>query len=144
MENLLFKDETIISRSGDDNIVLTSTRIRQKSNNGVSSIMLDNIDSVRAQFESRPWLIGVGIACSLAAIVFYAGGEREFAGIAVIASVAFILMYFASRRHVITISSSSTSMVFQTKGMGNEQVLDFLNQVEGARKNVIERKYSIH
>lgn len=144
MDNLLFKDESILSRSADDTIILTTNRIRQRLEGGkiVNSVMLDNIDAVRSEFESRPWLIGLGIASFLAAAIFYAGNESSFSVIGVIAGITFIIMYFSSRRHVITIRSSSTSIVFQTNDMSEEQVLEFLNRVEEARKDVLEGKHN--
>lgn len=142
MEKYLLQDESVISRSPDDRIVLTNFRVRYSTNEGkdVVSLMLDNVDSIRTRFESSPWLIFAGIACFIAAGVFSNGPDSSYVIIAVIAAIACLLLYWNSRRHVVTISSTSASILFQIKDMTTESVLEFINQVEDARRQFLRTK----
>jgi hypothetical protein len=142
MEKYLLREESVISRSPDDQIVLTNFRIRYSTNDGkdVVSLMLDNVDSIRTRFESSPWLIFAGIACLVAAGVFSNGTYNSYVVIAVIAAIACLLLYWNSRRHVVTISSTSASILFQIKDMTTESVLEFINQVEDARRQFLRTK----
>jgi len=60
------------------------------------------------------------------------GGLSE-AGI--VLGVLFIILYLTSRKHVVTILSDGGGKInFHTKGMKQEQVLDFVNKLESAMK----------
>lgn len=142
MEKYLLPEENVITRSPDDQIVLTNFRIRYANNRGkdIVSLMLDNVDSIRTRFESSPWLIILGIACLVAAAVFAADDEGYYAIITGIAGITCFLLYWNSRRHVVTIASASASIVFQIKDMTTESVLQFINQIEDARKQFLKSK----
>jgi hypothetical protein len=142
MEKYLLPEESVISRSPDDQIVVTNFRVRYSTNEGrnLVSLMLDNVDSIRLQYESRPWLVLAGIVCLVAGWVFRVASDKSYVIIAVIAAIACFLLYWNSRRHVITISSASSSILFQIKDMTTDSVLEFINQVEDARKQFLRRK----
>lgn len=139
MEKYLIAEEAIITRSPDDQVVLTSHRIRHATNNGrnVVSIMVDNIDAVRARYESKPWLFVLTAFCLIAALFFVYDQELFFAGMSAAAASAFTLIYFRTRCHIITILSASTAIQFETTGMENGKVLEFLNQIEEARSKLL-------
>lgn len=139
MEKYLLPEESIISRSERDQIVLTNYRIRYFTNDGkdVTSIMLDNIGFISVQTESSPALVLLGAASSAAALILAYGSEILYAGMAVLVAVVCIGIYFISRRNIIAIISPSGKISFETKGMSIDKVLDFVNEVEKARKNFI-------
>ncbi len=137
MESHLLPEEKIISRSENDQIVLTNYRIRHFTNNGkdVTSIMLDNIDVIEVEYRSMPWLIAVSPGCATAG--FLIGNSITYITTGVIAAAVCILIYLLSRKNVISVVSGSGGIVFETKGMTSEKVLDFINDVEHARRNFI-------
>lgn len=139
MEKYLLPEESIISRSERDQIVLTNYRIRYCTNGGqdVTSIMLDNIGFISVQTESSPALMLLGVAASAAAIILALESEILYTGLAVLVAGVCIFIYFISRRNTIAIISPSGKISFETKGMSIDKVLEFVNEVEKARKNFI-------
>jgi hypothetical protein len=141
MENHLLPEEQIITKSQTDEVVLTTYRLRCMLNDSdLTSIMLDQISGIRVLKQNKPWLLGLGALCLFASAVFSTGPDNSYSLIAIVAAGVFVLLYFATRSHVITISSSSMSIIFQTKGMKSDEVLAFVNQVEDARKDFLKLK----
>lgn len=142
MENHLLPEEQILTKSESSEVVLTNYRLRYSVDNAeLTSIMLDQISGVRILKQNKPWLIALAGLSLVAAAVFATEPDKSYPVIALIAAVVFILLYYATRAHVITVSSSSMSIVFQTKGMGSDKVLQFVNQIEDARKEFLKMKY---
>jgi hypothetical protein len=142
MENHLLPEEQIISKSESNEVLLTNYRLRYSVDNAeVTSIMLDQISGVRILKQSQPWLLLLAGLCLIAAIVFATGPDNSYPLIALVATAIFVILYFATRAHVITVASSSMSIVFQTKGIGSEKVLAFVNQIEDARREFLKMKH---
>jgi FlaG/FlaF family flagellin (archaellin) len=65
----------------------------------------------------------------------YSDSNDTIAVAVLIAAAIMIVMFFSSRKHVISIQSASTSILFHTKGMNQSVILDFVNKIEEARFN---------
>lgn len=134
MEELLLPDESIITRTDDDIVVLTSYRVRYNEGKSYTmSLMLDTITSVEVRNQSWPIILMLGLVCLVGSVAAIAEREGELAsGLFVVAGLL-IVGYLLSRRHVLRISSPSSFVQFTIKGMGTEKVMEFVNKVEGAR-----------
>jgi hypothetical protein len=140
MEEYLFKNESVITRSENDEVILTTHRVRHKKSGTSSMItmMLDSVSSIRVRYESQPILILLGIGCLVGAGILSTQTDGTYAVLLLILAIVFILLFLSSRRHVISIASSSASIDFQTKEMKREKVLDFVNNLEQARKDLLK------
>ena len=134
----LFEGETLISESDDNVITLTSHRLRYNSSSAgtghIVSIMLEKISSIEVHYKS--WILVLFFGILLAAGGLFMGAQNR--GDIMVAGLATggicILLYFLTRKHVITISSDGGSKInFQTKGMKRETLLDFINKIEAAK-----------
>jgi hypothetical protein len=140
MEDHLLEEEYIITRTPEDEVVLTSHRIRHRLDNGnrMISIMLDNVNSIQSRHESKPVFIGIAILSFVAAGILSTESNGTYSVVAGLVGVICVIIYFASLRNVITIYSTSSSIEFQTKGMDQGKVLSFVNSVEEARKKLLK------
>lgn len=116
----LLENENIITESANKQVMLTSYRIRfrdsisKKSN--FTSIMLDKISSIGVTYQSNVWLLIIGILT-----------------IPIFVGVILIILFFISRKHVVSISSDGgSSIVFETKGMKREFLEEFIDKIENA------------
>ena len=141
METIFLPEEQIIARSSSDQVVLTNLRLRYSDDGReVKSIMLDQISGIHMLKDHKPWLLVLTAVSLICAGFFLTELNSETAIIPTIAALFFTLLYFATRRHIVTVASSAMSIVFQTKGMASIEVLQFLNQVEEGRINYLKNK----
>lgn len=114
-------NETLIIESTNKQIRLTSHRLRYhetpKWNSDYTSIMLDKISSIElTYYKSSIWVLIIGIAT-----------------IPIIVGLILIYMFFASKRHVISITpDGGKPIIFETKGMKRKFLDEFIDKVEDA------------
>lgn len=139
MEAQLFKDETIITKTDRDEVILTSHRIRhQPSKSNLVSLMLDTVTSIEFKYYSWPVLLAVSVMFLIGAGVALNEGDQDIVLYLIIGAAIFGLLYFTSRRHVVKIASSSGAFQFVVKGMGTDKVLDFVNKIEQTRRELLK------
>ena len=135
-----FIGENAITESDNKGIILTSHRIRYQSSNfgkaHIVSIMLEKISSIEIHYKSSLLTLIIGIILTLSGIVMGASNQGEAMILGLGIGLFFVLLYFITRRHVITIASDGGSKInFETKGMKRETILDFINKIETAKNN---------
>jgi hypothetical protein len=138
MENKLFESERIISQSGDKSITLTNYRIQHFTQSfGKShymSIHLQDVSSIEVHYRSFILFLVIGILGTTAAFYFGAMNLGDLFVLSGIIGLLFILIYFLTRKHVVTIASNGGGKVqFFTKGMKKETLFDFIHQIEKAK-----------
>jgi lipopolysaccharide export LptBFGC system permease protein LptF len=133
----LFDNEKLITNSKDNQIVLTSKRIRQtEKGKDITSIMLEKISSVEVKYQSFFLILLAGILVIIAGILMLVTKE-DTAIFTIVGGAVLILFYFLTRKHTISISSDGgAKIVFVTQGMNNETVLEFVHQVELAKMEI--------
>lgn len=137
---LLFEGEEIISQSNDKQVTLTSHRVYLNSSQfgqaHIASIMLEKISSVEIHYSSWILFLILGGLTAIAGVLSGANnqGDMMVAGLGV--AGIFILLYFLTRKHVVTIASDGGAKInFKTKGMKQETIIAFINQVDKAKNN---------
>lgn len=128
-----FEDESVIMDSNDNSVLLTTHRIRYKSNQGskshITSIMLKNISSIEIHYKSNQWLFYVGITFLITGIVMSPKTGLGYIGLGI--GLLMMIIYWFTRRHVVSIcSNGGASIDFQTKGMKQSALIDFIDTVE--------------
>ena len=133
----LLEHEELITESGNKELVLTTHRIRHySSDTHITSIMIEKISSVEVNYQS--WIIllllGLGFAC-----FGMVAGYNNTPGMMLpgfVIGLFFIIAYFITRTHVVTISSGGgAKIIFATKGMNTETLLAFIHKIEQAKSN---------
>jgi hypothetical protein len=133
---VLINNEQIITKSDSDVIKLTTHRIRYQDDQTLTSIMLDQVSGIDIQYTSKPLLIFIGLVFGASGIYFMINETDGTVGVLLFVAAAIALfMFLGSRKHVVAIGSSSSKIIFHTKGMNQKAVHDFVNKVEEARFN---------
>ena len=135
MENEdLFNGEAIISQSSDETVTLTNKRIRSTSKSDAVSILLHNVSSIEVHSKSYPLLLVLAILSLLISALPLLDIHSDdmqilFGGVA--AATAFALLYFFSRKSVVSIHPHGGRKIeFSTSGMKHETVMEFVNKIE--------------
>ena len=137
---LLPNEERLVS-SNQDKVVLTNQRINLSDKEWGRSyqitIFLENISSIENLYKSNV------IFVLLAAVSFLVGimtlsevrgdnGTLTFGSF--VAAIFFLILWFSSRRHVVTIASNGGGKLnFTVDGMTAGQVEDFIDKVQAAQ-----------
>ncbi|WP_345223285.1 hypothetical protein [Hymenobacter koreensis] len=150
MEDFLLDGEELLDYTPNRVVLLTSNRIRYNAANAseshLVSIMLEKISACEVRYQSQPLL---GISGALLAVVgllafFQPGDAQAFGAGALAVGLLLVLAYLASRRHIISITSDGgTRLAFATKGLKRETVIAFVNSVEKAKHERVERLYQL-
>ena len=136
----LFDQEEIITKSKNSTVTLTNYRLRYESANSgkahIVSIMLEKISSIEIHYKSNIIILVIGILFISTGFIMGTmnQGEPMLAGMSIGAICLFI--YYIRRKHVISIASDGgTKIHFFTKGMNRDTLMDFINEIEKAKKN---------
>jgi hypothetical protein len=106
----LFTNEQIITSSNDNQVVLTNYRIHSETKDWGRSysntIFLEDISSVEVKYSSVIIFLILGAFALLAWIsqMSNAMGDTGVGLITIFLAIAFLLLYWFSRRHVIAIT----------------------------------------
>jgi hypothetical protein len=136
-ETELLKNEKVITTSSNQQITLTTHRLRKVLSASGSmvftSILLRNISSIYMVATRKPIYLFFSIIAFAGAAFMAIEHNEEVALISGIIGAIFIIVYFLSKSHLITVTASDrTKISLLTKGMKNETVLDFINKIETA------------
>ena len=117
----LVNGEKIITQSDNKQIVLSTHRLRyyksRKKNAGFSSLMVDKICHIEL-VNNKPGLLLLIFGILL---------------LPVLLGIVLLLIYFLTNKHVISIASDGGKViVFETQGMKQEFLIDFIGKVEKA------------
>ena len=144
-DNQLLMGESIITQSNDNQITLTTHRIRYNDSAfgkaKIVSMMLENVSSIEVHYKSWPFVLNLAILAALIGIGTNITGMQNqksdlqsigFIQLAV-AAVLF-LIYFFNRKHIVSIASNGGGRIdFFTKGLSRESIIDFVDKIEAAK-----------
>jgi hypothetical protein len=130
----MLQNEQVVLSSENDALVLTTKRVRYKSevwgSTELVSMTLNSVASCVYKTKSYP------IILILAAIVFafaFVGPSRS-APIIIFFVVILVVAYFLTRQAVLSISSNGgESIVAPVKGMGQDKITKFIDAVENQK-----------
>lgn len=134
----LLPEEQIVISSGNDELVLTNKRLRYDSKefgkSNFLSMTLSSVASCGLVTKSQPILLLISII--LAALAISIGdGEATATGLAI--SVLFTLIYFGTRKAVLSIASTGgREIMVSVQGMKREELIRFVNTVENLKLNL--------
>jgi hypothetical protein len=130
----MLKDEQVVLSSENDALILTTKRVRYKSevwgSTDLVSMTLNSVASCVYKTKSYP------IILILAAIAFILAiaEHRDMAIYLVFLSVILIVAYFMTRQAVLLISSNGgEAIVAPVKGMSQERITKFIDALENEK-----------
>jgi hypothetical protein len=132
--------EKTLLTAEDKAVALTTHRIRADFRNGgharVQSIMLEHVTSCEITKTSHPLLLVIGIilaiAGSVGAMTMRSDSTAGALGIVVIGAL-FLVIYLATRRIVLSVSSASASINLRVTSLGVEGAVAFVDELEAAK-----------
>lgn len=147
--NLLANEQTITS-SNENKVILTNLRLQTKDKDWGQSysntIFLEDISSIEVRYKSNIiFLILAGLALLMWAAQsmnsFSSGGQSTFA---FVIAVVFALLYWFTRRHVISVTPDGGKAInFVVSNMGTQQIEDFVDKVQVAKMERITQLYKL-
>jgi hypothetical protein len=137
MNNLL-TNETEITRSTNNSIVVTDSRVLQTIGKDIISIGIDKISCMKVRYSDQILLLVIGIVVALFGLGSLALGPdseaKAIGGISLVIGLVFILAYRLSRKHVVSIiSDCGHSINFLVTGLKSADIVAFINKVDQAR-----------
>jgi hypothetical protein len=134
-ESLLLEGENYITKSDNEEIVLTNMRLRRSTGSSsdkyLMSILLEKISHIEVRYTSHPVLI-------LLALLMVVGGlvlQPQLKLLALIMGGAAVLsiLYLITRKHQVQITTEGGGKLsFATNGMKEDAIIQFINKVENA------------
>jgi hypothetical protein len=130
----MLKDEQVVLSSENDSLILTTKRVRYKSevwgSSELASMTLNSVASCVYKTKSYPIILIMA-----AIVVVYALAEHgRIAPYLFFISVILIAIYFATRQAVLLISSDGgEAIVAPVKGMGQEKITKFVDALENEK-----------
>ncbi|GAA5037802.1 hypothetical protein GCM10011506_36030 [Marivirga lumbricoides] len=124
-------NESLLSNSDSNTIMLTTHRIRYQDSKSLKSIVLDEVSGTEVKYISQPVFLLLALIAGVGGFFLINETDEIYMISSFTIAIMFVLMYLASRKHVIIISSSGTKIIFQTHNMSKETVKNFVSQLEG-------------
>jgi hypothetical protein len=142
-KQLLIENEEVITTSNNNSVTLTNKRIIKRSGKDyLISMNLQNISTIEVRYKSFPLILALGVLIAGGSIGAGVASREDTAFLPAILGGILIVVYFITRYHAVTISpNGGTKIGFQTQGMEQETVLEFINKIEQA-KSFINQKES--
>lgn len=133
----LFSDEEIITQSSDGSVILTTHRIcyeyKKRKRIYNQNIKLEDVISCKNHFSSQiVFLIFAGISL-LGGIVGILDNDIHILRTLIVTSI-FIVLYLMTRLRYIVITSTDEKMKIRVVGMKKQQITDFINKIELAKR----------
>ena len=130
----MLKDEQVVLSSENDALILTTERVRYKSevwgSSELVSMTLNSVASCVYKTKSYPIIL---ILAAIVIVVAFA--ERgDITAYLVILSVILVVAYFLTRQAVLSISSNGgEAIVAPVKGMSQERITKFIDALENEK-----------
>jgi hypothetical protein len=142
----LFPNEEYLVRSNNDLLVLTTHRIQSKSKDWGSSyentLFLEDISSIEIRYSSLFLALVIGIFLIVGGLIWSNNEGISPFNYSTIAGAFAILVYFVSRRHVISITPDGGNPINLDIGhMGSEEIHDFIDKVQLAKAARVNNLY---
>jgi hypothetical protein len=135
---LLSNEEELVSSNGGK-IILTNQRIHQDDRewgNAYSiTIFLEDISSIEMRYSSNMIFLTLGILAALfCSYSFMSDSDGSPAGISLIVTVGFFVLYWVSRKHIVSITShGGKALNFEAASLPEHEMQEFLSKVQEAQ-----------
>ena len=141
---LLSNEEELVSSNGGK-IILTNQRIHQDDREWGSAysitIFLEDISSIEMRYSSNMMFLILGIMAALfCSYSFMSDSNGSPAGISLIATIGFFVLYWMSRKHIVSITShGGKALNFEAASLPEHEIQKFLANVQDAKLQRVDK-----
>jgi len=129
----LLEGERALLESDNQDLIVTTCRIRKRSVSGYTDIFLEHLCSIQVERESDTWLLVVGCVVGVGSLVAF-GSPVPGAGVfGLLLATALVVRYFLTRADVVWFQSPRASICWDVQGRGTEYVTAVVDAVEAAK-----------
>jgi hypothetical protein len=126
----LFQDESVVIKSDDNAVTLTTHRIcfEQKGfqTSGTKNIMLEHVTSCESITKKYYFWLIITVLGILALI----GADNDIKAVGGIAGIIGVAAFFLTRKAFVKIASPTSEILINVKGMDRSKVLEFIDRIE--------------
>jgi hypothetical protein len=133
--------EAVLLQVAGNRLTLSTHRVRYESDSlgsaEIKSIMLEEIASIAMVRSSNVAFLILAAICLLVGFVVAANDPRMEGAliIGVIAGIVLAVLFFASRRQVLSLASAGVTITVNTQGMKVADVKEFIDRTEAAKND---------
>jgi branched-subunit amino acid transport protein len=135
---LLSNEEELVSSNGGK-IILTNQRIHMADREWGSAysitFFLEDISSIEMRYSSSMIYLTLGIIAALfCSYSFASDNGGSLAGISLLATIVFFVLYWLSRKHIVSITShGGKALNFEAASLPEYEMQKFLTKVQEAK-----------
>lgn len=131
----LFEEERVLFRTTADDLLVTTHRVRDGSDSKFTSIMLEEVCSVRVGRTAYRWRLVLAVICDALA-AYFALIVRDGQGSALSVSLALLgalslVAYYVTRSSVVEVASPGARIQFEMSSVS--EVAEFVGTLESAK-----------
>lgn len=136
-KSFYFENEKLVSEADNKLVTLTTHRVRMNTGNRIVSIMLSQVSSVEIHYLTNVWYLIIGGIIGLGGLL-YTISEEDISGLVIggIIAAIFYFLFIKTKKHALSIASSSNKIDLMLKGMKHSNILTFVNDLEQAIVNL--------
>jgi len=133
------KGEAVLLQAAGNKLILSTHRVRYETealgSAEIKSILLEELASVAMVRSSNVILLILAAISLIGGFLAAASGPRNEGALAVGVVLAIVLavLYFASRRQVLSLASAGATITVNTQGMKLDTVKEFIERTEAAK-----------
>ena len=145
----LLQNEESILTSNDNSVVLTNQRIYMNSTSlgqaYTISIFLEDVSSMELKYTSVILFLVIAVLCLIAGVLgSMSRGQSDLFIAGLVFGLAFLALWWGSRKHVISISSNGGSVLnFSVSSMSDSAMEDFLYNLSAAKRAKVNQLANI-
>ncbi len=129
---------------GIENLLLTTDRVRHSKNGwgskDTTSILLSEVCSVSTHFRSYIFLIILAVLTLIATyFMMESSNASQYMSFGILLMIILVIAFFMTRKQILVISSAGEKIVFETKGMKKDEIVDFIDTIEKAKEDKSKR-----
>lgn len=142
---MLLSNESELVSSNEGKIILTNQRIhmsdKEWGNEYNITIFLEDISSIEMHYKSNMIFFMLGVVAGLFCFYSYASGNDSGAGgISLIATIVLFVLYWVSRKHIVSITShGGKALNFEAASLPEYEMQKFLAKVQEAKLQRIDQ-----
>lgn len=134
----LFPSEEYLVQSNNDRLVLTTHRLQLTSKDWGSSykniLFIEDISSIEVRYSSLVIALVIGVFALIGGLMWANDSSVSQLNIATISGIILIIVYFLSRRYLVSITpNGGKPLNFEIGQMSTEEVNDFIDKVQLAK-----------
>ena len=135
----LLPSEAVLKQTARNTLTLSTHRVRYETQAmgiaEIKSIMLEELASIVMVSSSNVIFIVFAVVALVLGVLVAANGRRMEGALVlgVFVALVFVILFFATRRQVLSLASAGATITVNTQGMKIEAIKEFIERTEAAK-----------